>query len=77
MSPPPDGDKDRGHGLLIVGSIFATISTVTVLSRVFARALVVKNIGLDDLFMILGAVGVRFPVRFHLRLTDFGCNRSS
>ena len=58
MSPPPDGDIDRGHGLRIVGSIFATISTVTVLSRLFARALVVKSLGLDDLFIVLGAVGV-------------------
>lgn len=57
-SPPPGGDEDRGHGLLIVGSIFATVSTVAVLLRVITRAVVVKNLGLDDLLIILGAVSV-------------------
>ena len=60
LSPPPGGDEDRGHRLLVVGSIFATISTVMILSRLFARTVVVKALGLDDLFIILGAVSVRF-----------------
>ena len=58
LSPPPGGDEDRGHRLLVVGSIFATISTVMILSRLFARTVVVKALGLDDLFIILGAVSV-------------------
>lgn len=57
-SPPPSGDEDRGHGLLIVGSIFATLSSVTVLLRVITRAVVVRNLGLDDLLIVLGAVSV-------------------
>ena len=58
-SPPPGGDEDRGNGL-IVGSIFATLSTVTVLLRVITRAIVVKGkgLGLDDLLIVLGAVSV-------------------
>ena len=43
QSPPPGGDEDRGHSLLVVCSIFA---------------IVVKNLGLDDLFITLGAVSV-------------------
>ena len=58
QSPPPGGDEDRGHTLLVVGSIFATVATVTILSRLLARAIVVKNLGLDDLFITLGAVSV-------------------
>ena len=57
-SPPPGGDEDRGTRLLIVGSIFATISTVTVLLRLITRAVVVRSLGLDDLLIVLGAVSV-------------------
>ena len=57
-SPPLGGDEDRGNGLLIVGSIFATLSTVTVLLRVITRAMIVKSLGLDDLLIVLGAVSV-------------------
>ena len=57
-SPPPGGDEDRGNGLLIVGGIFATLSTVTVLLRIITRAVIVKSLGLDDLLIVLGAVSV-------------------
>ena len=76
LSPPPGGDEDRGHRLLVIGTIFATISTVTILSRLFARVVVIKTLGLDDLFIILGGVSVRFLIRAHLRLTDFSHDRS-
>ena len=75
LSPPPGGDEDRGHTLLIVGSIFATVATVTILSRLLARAMVVKSFGLDDLFINLGAVSVCSFVRSHLRLTDLNHDR--
>ena len=76
LSPPPGGDEGRGHRLLVVGSIFATISTVTILSRLFTRTMVVKALGLDDLFINLGAVSVSFFLRSHLRLTHFSHDRS-
>ena len=57
-SPPPGGDEDRGNRLLIVGSIFATISTVTVLLRLITRAVIVRSLGLDELLIVLGAVSV-------------------
>ena len=75
QSPPLGGDEDRGHSLLVVGSIFATIATVTILSRLLARAIVVKDLGLDDLFISLGAVSVCSFVRSHLRLTDLSHGR--
>ena len=58
LSPPPGGDEDRGHRLLVVGSIFATISTVTILLRLFVRTMIVKPLGLDDLLIVVGAVSV-------------------
>ena len=56
LSPPPGGDEDRGYRLLIVGSIFITVATVMILSRLLVRSMVVKNLGLDDLFITWGGV---------------------
>ena len=58
LTPPPGGDEDRGYRLLVVGSIFTTVATVVVLSRLLVRFKVVKSLGLDDLFISLGAVSV-------------------
>ncbi|KAK0507246.1 hypothetical protein JMJ35_010284 [Cladonia borealis] len=75
LSPPPGGDEDRGHILLIVGSIFATVATVTILSRLLTRAMVVKSFGLDDLFINLGAISMIAVAVIGLYLVRYGVGR--
>ena len=55
-TPPSGGDRNRGWVLMVVGIIFTTIGTMLVLARLYLRSHIKKNLGLDDLFILLGLV---------------------
>ena len=54
--PPVDGDRNRGPSVLAIGSIFVAIDTSLVLARLYVRSHVIRSLGLDDLFVVLGLV---------------------
>ena len=42
--------------ITVLGTVFTTIGTVLVLARLYLRSHIKKNLGLDDLFIVLGLV---------------------
>ena len=56
---PPDGDRNTETSLIITSLIVAVLAVKVVLARITVRSLVLKNLGLDDYFIIIG--GVRIP----------------
>lgn len=55
-SPPADGDRNRGSSILITETIFVAIATFLVLARLYVRSHIIRSLGLDDLFIVIGLV---------------------
>ena len=55
-NPPPDGDRNRSAVLIVVNAVFGLLAAISVLARIYVRSAMVKNLGLDDLFILLGLV---------------------
>ena len=53
---PSEDDANRGTTLIVTFTILITTATATVLLRLYVRSLT-KNLGLDDLFIMLSLVG--------------------
>ena len=58
FTPPPDGDRNRGPAVLITQGITVGIATILVVLRIIVRSKVIKELGLDDLFIVGGMVGL-------------------
>ena len=56
LPPPPGGDQDRGWQLLAVHCTFTGIVTLLLFARLYTRVFIVREVGLDDYFIILGVV---------------------
>lgn len=56
LSPPPGGDQNRGWQLLVVHSIFSGTVIMLLFARLYTRIFIVRNIGFDDYYIILGVV---------------------
>jgi len=52
----PDGIPTRGPAVLIVTTIMIVLSTIFVALRMISRTAIVRNVSLDDYFMILAWV---------------------
>lgn len=52
-SPPAGGDHNRGPALATTIIIFDVLATISVLARMYVRSRIVKQIGLDDVFIVL------------------------
>lgn len=53
---PTDGDHNRGAAVIVVGTVFGSLGLVLVSTRLWVRHYIVKKLGLDDLFIVLGLV---------------------
>ena len=56
QTPPSGGDRNRGWLLIVIAIIFNTTGTILVLARLYLRSHIKKNLGFDDLFIVLGLV---------------------
>ena len=58
MIPPEPVDADRnGNNLIIVlQSVLVTIATTLVVLRLYVRSMILKSVGLDDLFIVIALV---------------------
>lgn len=58
MIPPEPVDADRnGNNLIIVlQSVLVIIATTLVVLRLYVRSMILKSVGLDDLFMVIALV---------------------
>ncbi|CAD6567800.1 MAG: hypothetical protein ASARMPRED_001148 [Alectoria sarmentosa] len=55
-APPADGDRNRGSSILVTETIFVAIGTILVLARLYVRSHIIRRLGLDDLFIVLGLI---------------------
>ena len=55
-TPPSGGDRDRGWLLMVIGIVFNTTGAILVVARLYFRSHIKKNLGFDDLFIVLGLV---------------------
>ena len=63
LLPPRGGDQNRAWQLHTAdGTVFSTV-TILVCARIYTRTFIVKNVGVDDYLIILGAVSRK--TRFH------------
>lgn len=60
-SRPADGDRNRGSFILVTETIFVVLGTILVLARLYVRSHILKSLGLDDLFIVLGLVNSSIP----------------
>jgi len=48
---------ERNHGLVVSLFLFITLAYIVVSMRVYTRFILVRNLGLDDMLMVLALVG--------------------
>ncbi|KAL8640208.1 MAG: hypothetical protein Q9228_002841 [Teloschistes exilis] len=60
--PPPYGDLNSGPGLIASTTVLVAVSAVVVALRVATRWWVVKNIGWDDITIVLAIVGIKLQL---------------
>ncbi len=53
---PAGGDQNKAPGLLALTWIEFSISLIVVVLRLFTRALIVRHVGLDDIFIVVTLV---------------------
>ena len=56
VQPPPDGDRSRGSQLIALSVTLLAMSTIIVLARLFTRSVIIKRLGPDDFFIVIGFV---------------------
>ena len=53
---PTGGDQNKAPGILVLAWIEFSISLIVVVLRLFTRALIVRHVGLDDVFIVVTLV---------------------
>ena len=58
LPPPPPAQYviSRYNGFIALQSVFVGLATASVLARLYVRSIVIKNLGLDELFVIFAFV---------------------
>ena len=59
---PAGGDRDRGPAFATTIIVFTVAAAITVMARLYVRLRVVKQLGIDDIFILLTLVSVAFLV---------------
>lgn len=54
--PPPDGDVNRGHVILIVTAVTTSLALIVVGLRMFVRLTIVRGVGWDDYTILAASV---------------------
>ena len=62
-NPPAGGDRNTGPVLATIIIVFDVLATIFVLARLYVRSRIVKQIGLDDVFIVLSLVSVSHLVK--------------
>lgn len=58
LSPPADGDRNRGPTLVAIIIVFHVIATLFVLARLFVRYHITQKLWLDDLCISVAYVSL-------------------
>lgn len=56
LSPPSGGDQNQGPRILIVEWVLTAVALIVVGARIFGRIRITRNLGLDDLWIIIAMV---------------------
>ncbi|KAL8775494.1 MAG: hypothetical protein Q9194_003713 [Teloschistes cf. exilis] len=75
--PPPYGDLNSGPGLIASTTVLVAVSAVVVALRVATRWWVVKNIGWDDITIVLAILGTIIGAALDFVEVHFGFGRPS
>lgn len=59
--PPPYGELNLGPGLIAATSVLVGVSFIVVVLRLATRWYIVKNIGWDDITIVLAIVRSKLP----------------
>lgn len=62
-SPPADGDHNTGPALAITMIIFDVLATISVLARLYVRSRLIKQLGFDDVFVVMSLVNFSHLVK--------------
>ena len=65
-SPPPDGDRSRGYQTTATHATLLAVSIILLFARLFTRAFIVAELGLDDFFIAIGVVSNLLGTAFFL-----------
>ena len=57
-SPPAGGDRNRGPALATTTISLVVLATIFVLVRLYVRSRVVKQLGMDDAFIVMALVSI-------------------
>ena len=60
LEAPAGGDQDRAPGILALTWIECSISVIAVTLRIFTRAVIIRRVGLDDIFILVTLVTSTF-----------------
>lgn len=58
MIPPEPVDADRkgNTAIIVLQSVLVIIATVLVVARLYVRSVILKSVGLDELFIVIALV---------------------
>ena len=58
MIPPEPVDADRkgNTAIIVLQSVLVVVATILVVARLYVRSVILKSVGLDELFIIIALV---------------------
>ena len=69
-SPPAGGDRNTGPALATMIIVFDVVAAISVIARLYVRSRVIKQVGIDDIFIVMSLVSVAYLIA----LKDLGSN---
>lgn len=61
---------NESAAFLAIQSTFVGVATLLVLARIYVRSTIIKNAGVDDLFIVIGLVSNHLELQVFTSLTD-------
>ena len=53
---PVDADRDGNLAIIVLQSVLLAIATALVVARLYVRSMILKSIGLDEVFIVIALV---------------------
>lgn len=47
---------EANHAMVVAGFVFSTLAFITISMRIYTRAVLVKNVGIDDVLVVVAYV---------------------
>ena len=53
---PVDADRNGNTAIIVLQSVLVVIATTLVMARLYVRSMILKSVGLDELFIVIALV---------------------